>query len=75
MRITSVVPVMTLSSVDLPEPLTPSTPILAPRMKDRRTSLSSVRPPGMVCRRQTEKGRRDLTLKILTDEEILQANM
>ncbi len=32
-------PAMILSSVDLPEPFTPSTPILAPGKKDRETSL------------------------------------
>jgi hypothetical protein len=32
-------PAMILSSVDLPEPLRPSTPILAPGKKDREMSL------------------------------------
>ena len=39
---------MIFISVDLPEPLTPMTPILAPGKKDRVMPLSTSRPPGKV---------------------------
>ncbi len=39
---------MIFSSVDLPEPLTPSTPILAPGKNDRVTPFSTSRPPGKI---------------------------
>ena len=41
-------PAMILSSVDLPEPLTPSTPILAPGKKDREMSLRMWRLGGTI---------------------------
>jgi hypothetical protein len=39
-------PAMTFISVDLPEPLTPTTPILASGRKDSEMSLSTCLPPG-----------------------------
>ena len=41
-------PAMMRSSVDLPEPLSPSTPILAPGMKDSETSLSTALSGGWI---------------------------
>ncbi len=39
-------PAMIFSSVDLPAPLTPSTPIFTPGRNDRVMPLNTSRPPG-----------------------------
>ena len=41
-------PAMTLSRVDLPAPLRPSTPILAPGRNDSQMSFNTCLPPGKV---------------------------